>query len=198
MKIDLDTKTRDELIEKSYKQIDEINSEISIKRKNVRNVIDNELKGKNLDYNEIIVKNDSAYKKIFLETRTFLTNRLHMLKREKDKLELIKNDPNCIKKINEIDRLISMYEEDYQIMKEAPNEYFKGYMYENWELFITNPKVKREIYNLTKTLCVLQKKRDKVLNTIKLLEEPKPINVKYLGLILNEKKAKDEKSSRKY
>lgn len=98
MKIELDKKTRDELIEKSYKQIDEINSEISIIRKNIRNVIDNELKGKTLDYNEIIVKNDSAYKKIFLETRTFLINRLHMLKREKDQLELIKNDSNCIKK----------------------------------------------------------------------------------------------------
>ena len=106
MKIELDKKTRDELIEKSYKQIDEINSEISIKRKNIRNVIDNELKGKTLDYNEIIVKNDSAYKKIFLETRTFLINRLHMLKREKEKLELIKNDSNCIEKIKEIDRLI--------------------------------------------------------------------------------------------
>lgn len=188
MKIELDKKTRDELIEKSYKQIDEINSEISIKRKNIRNIIDNELKGKTLDYNEIIVKNDSAYKKVCLETRTFLINRLHMLKREKDKLELIKNDSNCIKRINEIDRLISMYEEDYQIMKETPNEYFKGYMYENWELFITNPKVKRDIYNLTKNLCTLQKNRDKVLNTIKLLEGPKPINVKYLGLILNEKK----------
>ena len=46
MKIELDKKTRDELIEKSYKQIDEINSEISIKRKNIRNIIDNELKGK--------------------------------------------------------------------------------------------------------------------------------------------------------
>ena len=94
MKIELDKKTRDELIEKSYKQIDEINSEISIKRKNIRNIIDNELKGKTLDYNEIIVKNDSAYKKVCLETRTFLINRLHMLKREKDKLELIKNDSN--------------------------------------------------------------------------------------------------------
>ena len=111
-----------------------------------------------------------------------------MLKREKEKLELIKNDSNCIEKIKEIDRLISVYEEDYQIMKETPNEYFKGYMYENWELFITNPKVKRDIYNLSKNLCTLQKNRDKVLNTIKLLEGPKPLNVKYLGLILNEKK----------
>ena len=44
------------------------------------------------------------------------------------------------------------------------------------------------IDNLSKNLCTLQKNRDKVLNTIKLLEGPKPINVKYLGLILNEKK----------
>ena len=68
MKIELDKKTRDELIEKSYKQIDEINSEISIIRKNIRNVIDNELKGKTLDYNEIIVKNDSVF---FLKQELF-------------------------------------------------------------------------------------------------------------------------------
>ena len=147
------------MIEKSYKQIDEINSEISIKRKNIRNVIDNELKGKTLDYNEIIVKNDSAYKKVFLETRTFLINRLHMLKREKQKLNLIKSNQDCTKRIDEIDRLISIYEEDYQIMQETPDEFFKGYMYENWELFITNTKLKKEIYDLTKKLCILQKKR---------------------------------------
>ena len=187
MKIELDKKTRDELIEKSYKQIDEINSEISIKRKNIRNVIDNELKEKTLDYNEIIVKNDSAYKKVFLETRTFLINRLHMLKREKQKLNLIKSNQDCTKRIDEIDRLISIYEEDYQIMQETPDEFFKGYMYENWELFITNTKLKKEIYDLTKKLCILQKKREKLLNTIKLLEASKPINVKSLGLIFDEK-----------
>ena len=187
MKIELDKKTRDELIEKSYKQIDEINSEISIKRKKVRNIIDNELKGKTLDYNEIIVKNDSAYKKVFLETRTFLINRLHMLKREKQKLNLIKSNQDCTKRIDEIDRLISIYEEDYQIMQETPDEFFKGYMYENWELFITNTKLKKEIYDLTKNLCILQKKREKLLNTIKLLEASKPINVKSLGLIFDEK-----------
>lgn len=191
MKINLDKKTIEEMIEKSYKQIDYLNSEISIKRKKIRNKINDELNNKVIDNNEIVIKNDSIYNKIILENKSFLENRIHMLQRDKQRLSMIKGDSTIPNKIKEINRLISVYEEDYQIMNESPDEYFKGHMYENWELFVTEPKIKKHILCLSKELYDLTNKRKKILSTIKLLEESNEkntaINIKYLKLILETK-----------
>ena len=75
------------------------------------------------------------------------------------------------------------------IVEEINQKRVEFYQPDNNEVIrrIEDRELKKEIYDLTKKLCILQKKREKLLNTIKLLEASKPINVKSLGLIFDEK-----------